>query len=139
MKMRDQPAPLSINVALGGCCVVFASHLLEQGALLFSDSVGAKWSPIELGLAFFMGYQIVGLARLSRWPAVFQAASTLTLIYERFVHDPHWPRRAPWIGMAFVILPPLLYFILTLPHWRKMNWSLLGQPYRSKNRAPALA
>jgi hypothetical protein len=139
MRTRSQPTPLSIKILIGLCVLMLASYLFDLANMWLSFGVGARWSLFDLWMVLFLAHQIVGLARLSRWPVVFQTGSFLYFVFERFIHDPHWSRRDPWLGMVLVLFPIAVYFALALPHWRKMNWAPFGRPYRPPERGEQAA
>jgi hypothetical protein len=90
---------------------------------------GAVLAVVILTL-IFIAYQAVALIRLSCWPVLLTIASLAwTLIDRRQAHF-DWRGHYPMLGVFVFLIPCVVYLACTLPHWRKMNWSLFGRPYR---------
>ncbi|CAN7336734.1 hypothetical protein [Caulobacter sp. LjRoot300] len=94
---------------------------------------------ILIGVAI-LAYKAIALARLSRWPILLHVASVGWSLVSRHLAHLEWRERFPILGPFVVLIPLTIYLALTLPHWRKMNWALLGRPYRPvENQAEIFA
>ena len=80
-------------------------------------------------LMALLAYKAIALVRLSRWPLLVHALSVAWGFVSGHLAHMDWRARFPLLGPWVFWIPVVLYFALTLPHWRKMNWALFGHPY----------
>jgi hypothetical protein len=87
------------------------------------------------GLTMTIGvpvYHAIALARLSRWPVLL--LSVLIVVSALVTAMSIFRANFPWMTVAVMFAPTTaglaVYLACILPHWRKMNWTLLGRPYR---------
>ena len=129
MKTRSHRTPLSIKITVGILALLLAGRAAALLAFLLGKPLVQPWPEFVLTVLFLI-FQIVGLSRMSRWPIIVQIATVSLNIAGQYATDPHWTDRYPIFGVFAMIIPQIVYLALTLPHWRKMNWTLLGRPYR---------
>jgi hypothetical protein len=77
-----------------------------------------------------LAYKAIALVRLSRWPLLLHALGVVWSFVSNHLAHTDWRGRFPILGPWVFWIPVAFYFALTLPHWRKMNWGLVGRPYR---------
>jgi hypothetical protein len=130
VKTREHRTPLSIWIiavawGLAGLAPIVRWAMTPQPV---GDGMIAAVAVTTLG---FVVYQAVSLIRLSRWPILMTVLSIAwTLIDRRQAHF-DWRGHYPMLGVFVILIPCALYLACTLPHWRKMNWTLFGRTYRS--------
>lgn len=76
----------------------------------------------------FSLYLSIAMLRLSRWPVLAQPLVAAAGVFSLFLYD---FRPYPILGPTLVMAPPMVFLVLTAPHWRKLNWAPFGQPYRA--------
>jgi hypothetical protein len=121
---RPWRTPLSIWVIVAIWTIAGLSPVFQMGRI---DSI--KLEPVMLGVIAasvgFAIYHAVALLRLSLWPVLTQLVGVgLGLMSHSFAEF-----RASYSWML-MLAPMAIYLACILPHWRKMNWSLFGRPYR---------
>ncbi|WP_156398412.1 hypothetical protein [Caulobacter sp. Root1455] len=109
--------------------MLLAGHAASLLAFLLGKPLPQSWPEFLLAV-FLVTFQIVGLVRMSRWPVIVQTVMVLGNVAIQYATNPHWTDRYPIFGVFAVIIPLVAYLACTLPHWRKMNWALLGRSYR---------
>jgi hypothetical protein len=129
MNTRNDRAPLSIKIVIGLMILFLAGRGAALVALMLGKPLHQPWPEFVLAVAL-MTYQVAGLNRMSRWPIIVQALMVTSSVVIQYATQPHWTDRYPILGVFAVIIPLAIYLALVLPHWRKMNWALLGRPYR---------
>ncbi len=129
MRARSDPTPLSIKI-------VAVALLLDAALRMFAVSQFAPlWrSPgvifsAAIGVAALM-YFALTLWRLSRWPILLHTALSLASATMGLLNHYRWKWGHPISSVLATIGMLVLFLVLTLPHWRKMNWALFGRPYR---------
>jgi hypothetical protein len=126
---RHHATPLSVKLIVGLWLALAAFRLF---GLISGATTGAGASKLlgQAVSASMLLYGALALARLSRWPVLlYPALSALNLLSLHLEHFA-WREHYPMLGPFVFILPPLIFLAFTLPHWRKMNWSVIGGPYR---------
>jgi hypothetical protein len=128
MKTREHRTPLSIWIIV----VIWSFIGLAPITRLVSSGASALVSFTVIISVAWVAYQAVALARLSRWPVVLTIGTAAWSIAARYLMHYDWRANYPMLGVFIVLIPLTLYLACTLPHWRKMNWALLGQSYRPR-------
>lgn len=129
MRTRSHQTPLSVKVAVGLWLLFAAVRAFNTIKLATLGAPGLALGGQAIAVSIAL-YYAAATARLSRWPVLIYPAMAGLSAFGLYSSHYVWREHYPILGPLAVILPPVIFLALTLPHWRKMNWALFGRPYR---------
>ncbi|MFC7379380.1 hypothetical protein [Brevundimonas sp. GCM10030266] len=96
------------------------------GALAVAGWVARGEFPMAAFNAVYGAWAVIAMWRMSRWPLLVGlglgvARQAWHVLVENGNYD-QYPILGPWA----LIVPAVMIAALILPHWKRMNWSIIG-------------